>query len=185
MEVFLKIIPNPKGLLMKFYPLLNVVLVSPEIPYNTGNIIRLCANVGANLHLVEPLGFVLDDSRLRRASLDYRDLTSVQVHHSLEGIFNLSKPERTFGASASGNSPYTAPNYRRGDTIIFGSEGVGLDDSVMSKIQSANQIHIPMVPANRSLNLSNAVAILVYELWRQLGFAGSSFEGAQKKHYYS
>ena len=170
---------------MNANPLLNVVLVSPEIPYNTGNIIRLCANVGANLHLVEPLGFVLDNSHLRRASLDYSDLTSVKVHADLEQIFLLSNSERTFGAVSKGPILYTLPKYEKGDTIIFGRESLGLEHALIEKINQNNRIRIPMVPENRSLNLSNAVAILVYELWRQLGFSGSLFEPKQENQYFS
>lgn len=170
---------------MNANPLLNIVLVSPEIPHNTGNIIRLCANVGANLHLVEPIGFILDNPHLRRASLDYNDLTSVKVHADLEEIFLLSKSERTFGAVSKGSTLYTIPKYERGDTIIFGRESVGLEDKLIEKIYRTNRIRIPMMPGNRSLNLSNAVAVSVYELWRQLGFSGSLFEPKQGNQYFS
>ena len=173
------------GKTMNRYPLLNVVLVSPEIPHNTGNIIRLCANVGANLHLVEPIGFVLDDPHLRRASLDYSDLTSVKLHNDVEEIFLLSKSERTFGAISKGSTLYTEPKYERGDTIIFGRESLGLDDKLIEKFLPTNRIRIPMVPRNRSLNLSNAVAVLVYELWRQLGFSESLDGAYQQEQYFS
>lgn len=166
-------------------PLLKVVLISPEIPHNTGNIIRICANVGANLHLVEPLGFVLDDPHLRRASLDYKDLTSVNLHNDVREIFLLSEAERTFGAISKGSTLYTEPKFERGDTIIFGRESLGLDDKLIEKILPANRIRIPMAPSNRSLNLSNAVAVLVFEIWRQLGFSGSLVDAHQQEQYFS
>jgi tRNA (cytidine/uridine-2'-O-)-methyltransferase len=154
-------------------PIFDVVLISPEIPQNTGNIIRLCANVGACLHLVEPMGFNLEDSRLKRASLDYSDIANVVVHESSAQLFNSRSINRVFAATTRGSVPYTQPNYQLGDTIILGRESLGLSDDIIENILPDNRIRIPMQPANRSLNLSNATAIIVYEMWRQLGFQGA------------
>ena len=154
-------------------PAFNVVLISPEIPQNTGNVIRLCANIGARLHLVEPLGFELENSRLRRASLDYRDLTEVVVYKSTEEFFERVSISNVYGAAIPGTVPYTTPSYQNGDTIVFGPESTGLPCEVLKELDVENIVGIPMVPASRSLNLSNAVAIIVYEMWRQIGFPGS------------
>ena len=153
---------------------LNVALIAPEIPHNTGNIIRLCANVGARLHLLEPIGFLLDNPGLRRASLDYGDLAEVLVHSSIEALFESVFPGEVYGAVTQGAALYTTPRYQQGDTIIFGSESVGLSSHVVDKIHFENRVQIPMMPANRSLNLSNAEAIIVYEMWRQIGFLGAA-----------
>lgn len=159
---------------MDFQPIVNVVLVAPEIPQNTGNLIRLCANVGARLHLVEPLGFKLENPGLRRASLDYSDLTHIQVHHFIDEFLKDVPIGRVYGATNHGTVLYTTPRYRRGDTIVFGSESVGLPGNVVDKLRIENRVRIPMMPANRSLNISNAAAIIVYEMWRQIGFSGAS-----------
>jgi tRNA (cytidine/uridine-2'-O-)-methyltransferase len=155
-------------------PLLNVVLIAPEIPQNTGNIIRLCANTGARLHLVEPLGFRLEDGDLRRAALDYRDIADLVIHHTTQAFFQTVSIDRVFGAIVDAPTSYTAAEYRAGDTIIFGSESDGLSQNDISRLLPDNRLRIPMLPANRSLNLSNAVAIVVYEMWRQLGFSGAT-----------
>ena len=155
---------------MDFQPIANVVLIAPEIPQNTGNIIRLCANVGARLHLVKPLGFKLNNPGLRRASLDYSDLTHVLVHNSIDEFFELGPIDRVYGAIIPGNVLYTTPRYQLGDTIVFGSESVGLPCNVVNKLNFKNRLYIPMMPDNRSLNISNAAAIIVYEMWRQIGF---------------
>ncbi len=155
-------------------PLINVVLCNPEIPQNTGNIIRLCANVGARLHLVQPLGFKLDDAKLRRAALDYQDLTNVVLHDSIESILTRDKRATVYATTVDSPVVYTDPIFQTGDTVIFGSESIGLSDQVLSRLPPENQLTIPMMPANRSINLSNAVAIVAYEAWRQIGFSGAS-----------
>lgn len=157
---------------MKF--IANIVLVAPEIPHNTGNIIRLCANVGARLHLVKPIGFSLDNSNLQRAALDYTDLTNMIVHDSTEDFLDSASIDRVFAAVTNSSVRYTIPQYQLGDTIIFGSESVGLSHQVTSKIPDINRIQIPMMPSNRSINLSNAVAVVAYEMWRQIGFLGAN-----------
>ena len=159
---------------MNFQPIANVALIAPEIPQNTGNLIRLCANAGARLHLVKPLGFQLQNPRVRRASLDYSDLTDVRVHNSVNEFFQTTSIDSVYGATIPGTVLYTAPKYQIGDTIVFGSESVGLPSSVVDKLNFENRVHIPMMPANRSLNISNAAAIIVYEIWRQTGFPGAS-----------
>ena len=166
-------------------PTFNVVLISPEIPQNTGNIIRLCANVGARLHLVKPLGFNLDDPRLRRASLDYSDIANVVVHESSAHLFGSRMINRVFAATTNGIVPYTQPSYQLGDTIILGRESLGLSDDLVENVLPENRVHIPMQPANRSLNLSNATAIIVYEMWRQLQFRGAPSSIDNKKTYFS
>lgn len=153
-----------------------MVLVAPEIPQNTGNIIRLCANTGARLHLVEPLGFSLYESGLRRASLDYTDLTDVIVHDSFETFLKSSNVEQVYGAIPDGPSLYNTPTYQPNDAIVFGCESIGLSSDIVGKLHPDNLIRIPMMPSNRSLNLSNAAAIIVYEMWRQLGFYGEGYE---------
>ena len=155
-------------------PLFNIVLLSPEIPQNTGNVIRLCSNVGARLHLVEPLGFRLDNAKLRRAALDYRDMADIICHPSVESLLELLPMDRVYGAVTNGEVRYDSPRYMAGDTILFGTESSGLPQDVVSRLLPGNHIRIPMKPSNRSLNLSNAVAIIAYEIWRQMGFANSS-----------
>jgi tRNA (cytidine/uridine-2'-O-)-methyltransferase len=164
---------------------LNVVLVAPEIPQNTGNIIRLCANTGARLHLVEPLGFSLTEAHLRRASLDYRDIAEVLVHASFDDVLKLSNMGNFYAATSTGPTRYHAVQYHSNDTVVFGSEQMGLSESILSTFSPANQIKIPMMPANRSLNLSNAVAIVVYEMWRQLEFAGEQNPLEKAPEYFS
>ena len=170
---------------MDFQPIVNVVLIAPEIPQNTGNLIRLCANVGARLHLVEPLGFQLENARLRRASLDYSDLTDILVHNSIDECFQTISIGSVYGATIPGTVLYTSPRYQLGDTIVFGSESVGLPASVVDKLNFENRVHIPMMPANRSLNISNAAAIIVYEMWRQIGFSGASALAHENQSYFS
>ena len=152
----------------------HVVLFQPEIPPNTGNIIRLCANTGSALHLIHPLGFELDDRRLRRAGLDYRELATLQEHASLQDFTGSVRPARLWGVSTRGNTHYTAPQYAPGDAFLFGPETRGLPDDVLQALGQAAVLRVPMIAGSRSLNLSNTVAILVYEAWRQQGFAGSA-----------
>ena len=154
-------------------PLINVALITPEIPHNTGNIIRLCANVGARLHLIEPLGFDLSDSNLRRTALDYSDISDVVIHENSPAFLAYIDSKEIYGAISDGSVPYTFPKYKPGTTILFGRESLGLPPDIVSEIHDSRRIRIPMRPANRSLNLSNAVAIIVYEVWRQLNFRNS------------
>lgn len=164
---------------------MNVVLLAPEIPQNTGNVIRLCANVGAKLHLIEPLGFQLDHPRLRRASLDYRDLVDLRVYQSIDDFLELTDATRVFIATPDSGIVYTEPKYQHGDTVIFGSEGSGLPDRVVNKFSFEKRITIPMVPANRSINLSNAAAIVVFEMWRQVRFSGASISLSETQSTFS
>lgn len=151
----------------------NVVLYQPEIPPNTGNIMRLCANTGVALHLVHPLGFSLDQRQLRRAGLDYRDLATVKEHTSLDAALQSSgTPSPTvYAFSTRGGPSHASVRYRRGDVLLFGPETRGLPDEVLDALPPAARLRIPMQPESRSLNLSNAVAVVVYEAWRQHGFA--------------
>jgi tRNA (cytidine/uridine-2'-O-)-methyltransferase len=151
-----------------------VVLYRPEIPPNTGNVIRLCANVGARLHLVEPLGFTLDDKQLRRAGLDYHEMTIVRVHPGWASVATALAGRRIFAASARGGSSYTDIAYAAGDAFVFGGETSGLPADFLATFREDRRIHIPMQPGNRSLNLSNSVAVVVFEAWRQQGFPGTA-----------
>ena len=158
--------------------MLHVVLYRPEIPPNTGNIIRLCANTGCDLHLVGPLGFELDEPRLRRAGLDYREWTRIREHASLDAFDATHAPRRTFAFSTRSETRYCDVTFGRGDALLFGPETSGLPDSVLARYPRGRRLHIPMRPESRSLNLSNAVAIAVYEAWRQLSFAEHHPSGA-------
>ncbi len=152
----------------------NVVLFEPEIPPNTGNIIRLCANAGCALHLIKPLGFAWEDKRLRRAGLDYREWANVQLHDGLEDFLRANNAGRVFAVSTKGSENYCAIEYQRGDSFLFGPETRGLSDAVRSLEAIEETIRLPMVANSRSLNLSNSVAVVVYEAWRQCGFAGAT-----------
>lgn len=151
----------------------HVVLLEPRIPPNTGNVIRLCANTGAALHLVEPLGFDLDEARLRRAGLDYHDLAHVQVHRDLGAAQLLLGGSRWFATTARGGQVPSDLTLLPGDVFLFGPEPTGLPDHVLDAFPAARRLRLPMLPGNRSLNLSNAVAVTVYEAWRQNGYAGA------------
>jgi tRNA (cytidine/uridine-2'-O-)-methyltransferase len=155
-------------------PVLDVVLYQPEIPPNTGNVIRLCANTGAALHLVHPLGFVLEDARLRRAGLDYREWARVAEHASWAAYLESRRPARVLAFSTQGEVRYTEVAYAAGDCLLFGPETRGLPAELLASLPPGQRLRLPMVPGSRSLNLSNAVAVAVYEAWRQLGFAGSA-----------
>lgn len=148
----------------------NVVLVAPEIPQNTGNVIRLCANTGSSLFLVRPLGFKTDDARLRRAGLDYHEFVDVVVLSSFEDYVKQNSDTRIFTFSKFHKLSYGNIAFRPGDTFVFGSETRGLSETIRAKVQPQNRLTIPMMPGNRSLNLSNAVAVVVYDAWRQNGF---------------
>ena len=148
----------------------HIVLFEPEIPPNTGNIIRLCANCGAQLHLIEPLGFDLSDRQLKRAGLDYHQLADVHRYASLELCWQAINPKRIYGCSTKGRRSYAEVEYQAGDVLLFGPETRGLPQGVLDTLGQEHVIRIPMLAGSRSLNLSNAVAIIVYEAWRQLGF---------------
>ena len=150
----------------------SVVLYEPEIPPNTGNIIRLCANTGANLHLIEPLGFELDDTRLKRAGLDYREFASITTHASYEACLAALSSPRVFALSTRGTTRHDTPAYRQNDVLLFGPETRGLPQALLDSLPVEQRLRLPMKHDSRSLNLSNAAAIVVYEAWRQLGFAG-------------
>ena len=152
----------------------SLILYQPEIPPNTGNIIRLCANTGAGLHLVEPLGFELDEPRLRRAGLDYREFADVATHPSLESALAALGEPRVFALSTRGTTRYDMPSYRQGDAFLMGPETRGLPQALLDALPEEQRLRLPMRPGNRSLNLSNAAAVVVYEAWRQLGFEQGS-----------
>lgn len=151
-----------------------IVLYQPEIPPNTGNVIRLSANTGARLHLVEPLGFTLEDRRLRRAGLDYHEFASVRTHASLPDCMRLLGERRWVAFSTRSEQRYSDIEYREGDVLLFGPETRGLPAQVLAGFPPDRQARVPLKPGNRSLNLSNAVAIVVFEAWRQIGFRGGS-----------
>ena len=152
--------------------MLNIVLYEPEIPPNTGNIMRLCANTGCRLHLIEPLGFDLDEKKLRRAGLDYRDFAEVSTYSSLDASFHTKQTaSRVFGVSTKGSSHYHQARFQRGDTLLFGPETRGLPAAVLSSLEDAAILRIPMRRDSRSLNLSNAVAVVLFEALRQLDFS--------------
>jgi tRNA (cytidine/uridine-2'-O-)-methyltransferase len=153
-------------------PVCHVLLYQPEIPPNTGNIIRLCANSGSHLHLIEPLGFELDDRRLRRAGLDYHEFAQVRVHADLPSCLAALPGRRLFACSTRGRQDYSQAQYRAGDCLLFGPETRGLPQQVLDQLPASQCLRIPMRANSRSLNLSNAVALMVYEAWRQQGFWG-------------
>lgn len=151
----------------------NVVLFQPEIPPNTGNAMRLCANTGCTLHLIEPLGFDLEDAKLRRAGMDYRDKAVIRTHSSLDDWWLTARPGRVFALAKVGATRFTDVGFQEGDSFLFGPESVGLPDEVLGDPRLDDILHIPMRPGVRSLNLSNSVAIVVFEAWRQHGYRGS------------
>jgi tRNA (cytidine/uridine-2'-O-)-methyltransferase len=151
---------------------LHIVLYQPEIPPNTGNIMRLCANTGCNLHLIRPLGFSLDDKRLRRAGLDYREFSRVSNHDSLDTFLESVAPARVFAFSTRGQRRYSSVDYRAEDALLFGPETRGLPVTLLEQLGDEHCLRIPMQPGSRSLNLSNAVALVTYEALRQLDFPG-------------
>ncbi|MEP7069987.1 MAG: tRNA (uridine(34)/cytosine(34)/5-carboxymethylaminomethyluridine(34)-2'-O)-methyltransferase TrmL [Usitatibacter sp.] len=151
----------------------DVVLVHPEIPPNTGNVIRLCANTGARLHLVEPLGFSMDDKRLKRAGLDYHEFADIAVHRSWVACREALEGRRLFALSTLGTSPYAETRFQGGDAFVFGGETGGLPRDILEGFAPERRLRLPMRPGNRSVNLSNAVAVVVFEAWRQNGFEGA------------
>jgi tRNA (cytidine/uridine-2'-O-)-methyltransferase len=152
----------------------NLILFEPEIPPNTGNIIRVCANTGTTLHLVHPLGFDLDDKQLRRAGLDYHEYAELREHETLEACLQVLAGKRVFALSTRGTRVFSEPVYQPGDVFLLGPETRGLPQPILDDLPANQVLRIPMRPDNRSLNLANAAAILVYEAWRQQGFLGGS-----------
>lgn len=152
--------------------MLNIVLFEPEIPPNTGNIIRLCANTGFNLHIIEPMGFTWDDKRLRRAGLDYHEFTAVQRHADYAAFVASAKPQRLFALTTKGTPAHSAVSYQDGDFLMFGGNARPAGQHPRCPAGGA-KIRIPMMPDSRSMNLSNAVSVVVYEAWRQLGYPGA------------
>lgn len=154
--------------------MVHVLLYAPEIPPNTGNIIRLCANTGTQLHLIDPLGFELDDARLRRAGLDYHEYTTVLRHASFDACLEHLGPTNVYAFTTKAQRRFDQPNFKDGDALLFGSESRGLPESVLAQFPDDRQLRLPMRPGQRSLNLSNAVAVAVFETWRQCGYAGAT-----------
>ncbi|QQD20629.1 tRNA (uridine(34)/cytosine(34)/5-carboxymethylaminomethyluridine(34)-2'-O)-methyltransferase TrmL [Venatoribacter cucullus] len=150
----------------------NIVLFEPEIPPNTGNIIRLCANTGCQLHLIEPLGFSMDEKSLRRAGLDYSEFTHIRQYQNFADFVASQQPERIFALTTKGSTTHSAAQFQAGDYLLFGPETRGLPEDIRLQIPHSRWLRLPMLPQSRSMNLSNAVAVMVYEGWRQLGYAG-------------
>ncbi len=150
----------------------SLILYEPEIPPNTGNIIRLCANTGSRLHLIKPLGFELDEPRLKRAGLDYREFADVQVHDNLDDCLNGIYPRKVYALSTRGVTIYSAPAFEAGDAFLLGPETRGLPAEILNALPAEQRLRIPMMQDSRSLNLSNAAAVVVYEAWRQQQHAG-------------
>lgn len=159
--------------------MINIVLFEPEIPPNTGNIIRLCANTGFQLHLIEPLGFAWDDKRLRRAGLDYHEFTSIQRHTDYKAFIQKTQPLRIFALTTKGSTTHSAVNWQAGDYLLFGPESRGLPSAILDDLAKTQKIRIPMLASSRSMNLSNSVAVVMFEAWRQLDFQGASFDRNQ------
>ena len=150
----------------------NIVLFEPEIPPNTGNIIRLCANTGAQLHLVKPLGFALEDKQLKRAGLDYHEYANLKVHENWEACKQALAGHRMFAITTKGSANYANTQFKSGDVFVFGPETRGLPEQVRNEFEADYRLRLPMLPESRSLNLSNSAAVLLYEAWRQIGFEG-------------
>ncbi len=150
----------------------HIVLYQPEIPPNTGNVMRLAANTGATLHLVEPLGFELDDTRMRRAGLDYREFADVRVHADLAACLHETGSERVFALSTRGRRLYADADFEPGDVLLFGPETRGLPQALLEELGGERVLRLPMQPVSRSMNLANSVAVVIYEAWRQTGFSG-------------
>ncbi|TNG94412.1 tRNA (uridine(34)/cytosine(34)/5-carboxymethylaminomethyluridine(34)-2'-O)-methyltransferase TrmL [Pasteurellaceae bacterium USgator11] len=153
--------------------MLDIVLYQPEIPQNSGNIIRLCANCGFRLHLIEPLGFAWDDKKLRRSGLDYHEFAEIKKYPSFEEFLQQAKPTRLFALTTKGGSNHAEVRYQLGDFLMFGPETRGIPKPILDSLPLAQKIRLPMVANSRSMNLSNAVAVTVYEAWRQLDFANA------------
>ena len=151
----------------------HIVLYEPEIPPNTGNVIRLAANIGAALHLIRPLGFDLDHAKLRRAGLDYHEFTAVNAHDNFASFLSAVMPKRMFALTTKATRRFTDVEFQPGDAFVFGPETRGLPAELLATFEPSQKLLIPMTPGGRSLNLSNAVAVVLYEAWRQIGFAGA------------
>nr|WP_315093165.1 tRNA (uridine(34)/cytosine(34)/5-carboxymethylaminomethyluridine(34)-2'-O)-methyltransferase TrmL [uncultured Neisseria sp.] len=149
-----------------------IVLYQPEIPPNTGNIIRLCANTGADLHLVKPLGFPLDSSKMKRAGLDYHEFAKLTVHENFEDCLKALEGRRIFTLTTKGSTRPDEVSFREGDVLLFGPETRGLPAEILDSLPAGQKIRLPMMPGSRSMNLSNTVAVILFEAWRQNGFAG-------------
>lgn len=152
--------------------MLHIVLYQPEIPANTGNIIRLCANTGAQLHLIKPLGFELEDKKLRRAGLDYHEWVNVQQHESLTAFLETQQPQRLFALTTKGQTVYSSVEFKDGDVLLFGPETRGLPADFLSSLEDSQKLYLPMQANSRSLNLSNTVAVILFAAWKQLDFVG-------------
>ena len=148
----------------------NIVLFEPEIPANTGNIIRLCANTGAKLHLIKPLGFELEDKKLRRAGLDYHEWADIQVHDNIDNFFNNTDYNTIYALTTKGRQCYSNVPFKADDVLLFGPETRGLPINLINNLPEVQRVRLPMLPESRSLNLSNTVAVTLYEAWRQIGF---------------
>lgn len=153
--------------------MLDIVLYQPEIPPNTGNIIRLCANTGFRLHLIEPLGFDWDDKKVRRAGLDYHEFSEVKRHPNLQVYFDSEQPKTVYACTTKGSQHYHLAKFEAGDCLLFGPETRGLPMDVIESLPNSQRLRIPMQPDSRSMNLSNSVAVFIYEAWRQLDFNGA------------
>ncbi len=151
----------------------HIALYEPEIAPNTGNIIRLCANTGCQLHLIEPLGFDFEEKKLRRAGLDYKDLTNVTRHANFEAFLEVMKGKRIMACTTKGSRPHSQLDFEKDDVLLFGPETRGLPMEIIESLPKEQRLRIPMVPTSRSLNLSNSVAVIAYEAWRQLGYEGA------------
>jgi tRNA (cytidine/uridine-2'-O-)-methyltransferase len=152
----------------------NIVLFEPEIPPNTGNIIRLCANTGGQLHLVKPLGFSLEDKQLKRAGLDYHEYANLQIHENWEACKAALTGKRKFAITTKGSTSYSNINFEKDDVFVFGPETRGLPEEIRNEFSAEHRVRLPMLPQSRSLNLSNSAAVLLYEAWRQIGFEGGA-----------
>lgn len=161
------------GQAWKKLSMFHIVLYEPEIPANTGNIIRLCANAGMQLHLIHPLGFELDDKKLRRAGLDYHEWVDVKQHASLAAFMEAVQPKRLFALTTKGSQLYSENSFQDQDALLFGPETRGLPAPILSELGAQHCLYLPMREESRSLNLSNTVAVVLYEAWRQLGFSGA------------
>lgn len=150
----------------------DIVLFEPEIPPNTGNIIRLCANTGAQLHLVKPLGFALEDKQLKRAGLDYHEFATLKVHQNWDDCKAALAGKRMFAITTKGSTRHSEVTFKAGDVFVFGPETRGLPEEIRNEFSASNRLRLPMLPDSRSLNLSNSAAVLLYEAWRQIGFEG-------------
>ena len=152
--------------------MINIALYQPEIPPNTGNIIRLCANTGFRLHLIKPLGFTLDDRRMKRAGLDYHEYADIELHDNYEALLSKVKKGKVYALSTKGTTCYADAHFTPDDVLLFGPETRGLTAEILESLPKEQVLRLPMLPDSRSLNLSNTVSVVAYEAWRQMGFPG-------------